>query len=62
MNTKVDLEVVDLIEQLRQMQEAAKGLAAQPLELRKQLQAAEEKAQGLHHKIVEEKSDVGGEA
>jgi hypothetical protein len=61
MKPEINQEVVGLIEQLRQMQEEAEALAARQVDLRKQLKFAEEKALELHHKLVEDTRDLGGE-
>jgi hypothetical protein len=56
-----DAEILDLIEQLRQVQAKADELAPLQRHLKQQLEAALKKASELHQKTVEEQSDVGGE-
>jgi FixJ family two-component response regulator len=57
-----DAEFLDLIEHLRQMHVKAHELAAQQLELIKQLETAFKKARELHQKVLAGQNDVGGEA
>lgn len=54
--------IIVLIENLRQMQEKANELAAQQLDLTKQIEMELRKAHGLHEKTLAEQNDVGGEA
>jgi len=51
-----------LIEDLVQLQEQAKELAAQQLELTKRLETALKKARELHKNTLIERNDIGGEA
>lgn len=56
-----DVEILDLIEQLRQVRAKADELATLQRDLKQQLDAALKKAHELHQKTVEEQSDLGGE-
>jgi hypothetical protein len=62
MDSEIDSQVFDLIKRLQQLQEKAEALAVHQHDLREQLKVAEEKARALHQKILEEQSDIGGEA
>lgn len=57
-----EAEIIVLMEDLRAMQEKAIELAAQQLELTKQLEVALKKARELHQQAKVERNDVGGEA
>jgi uncharacterized protein YlxW (UPF0749 family) len=57
-----DAEIIVLIEDLRSMQEKANELAAQQLELTKQIETALKKVRELHQKSQTDQKDVGGEA
>jgi uncharacterized coiled-coil DUF342 family protein len=53
--------VVDLIDQLRNIQEKADDLATEQHTLKQQLATAVEKAHELHQKILEETNELGGQ-
>jgi hypothetical protein len=57
-----DAQIIVMIEDLREMQEKAHELAAQQLELTKQLESAIKKARELHTKTLSDRIEVGGEA
>ena len=57
-----DAEIIDLIEQVRQVQVEAEELPTPPPDLKQQLDTTLKKAHELHQKTVEEQSDLGGEA
>jgi hypothetical protein len=57
-----DAQIIVMIEDLREMQEKAIELAAQQLELTKQLESALTKARELHTKTLSDRIETGGEA
>jgi uncharacterized coiled-coil DUF342 family protein len=60
-NVEKTARVVDLIDQLRTIQEKADDLATEQNKLKQQLVAAVDKAHELHQKILEERNDLGGQ-
>lgn len=56
-----DEEATNLTEQLRLIHEQTKELAVQEDEVKKHLEIVLEKAPEQHLKIVEERTDLGGE-
>jgi hypothetical protein len=57
-----DVEIIDLIEKLRVMQQKANELAGHQLEMTQHLESAFKKAREMHEQILLEQTDTGGEA
>jgi hypothetical protein len=57
-----DVEIIDLIEKLRVMQQKANEMAGHQLEMTQHLESAFKKARELHEQILQEQTDTGGEA